>query len=108
MFNQMFRLVFLAIVLISGCSMFVIGDNVAIVSGETSEDCLVTLQPTSSDTSKHFYKRKVNGTFSESFTISPSPDTYILKVSCKGETVLFKQVKLPQESEKLNVGKVLN
>lgn len=108
MFNQMFRLIFLASILLSGCSMFVIGDNVAIVTGETPEDCVVTLKPESDDSEKHFYNRNVNGIFSESFTISPSPDIYTLKISCSGKTVIFKQVKLPKESAKLNIGKVVN
>ena len=108
MFNQMFRLIVLASVLLSGCSMFVMGDNVAIVTGETSKDCLVTLKPESDDSAKHFYNRKVNGIFSESFTISPFPDIYTLKISCNGKAVIFKQIKLPKESANLNVGKLVN
>ena len=94
-------------VIISGCSLFEIGDNVAIVTGEINRKCDLTLEPFGLDEPQQYYSRKIEGTFSADFTIAPKATKYNLYVTCSGSVVHSEVVKIPEENYKLQLGSLV-
>lgn len=92
--------------IITGCSALRIGDNAVLVSGKTSEECLLMLLPSNGDRSHHFYYRKVNGAFFEDFTISPNRGIYKLELTCSGKLVYERSILYPDQVELFEIGVV--
>jgi len=108
MFKVMIRYLILSLgVIISGCSLFGTGENVAIVTGEVDGKCILTFEPFGLVESQLYYTRDIDGIFSSSFTISPRPAKYNLSVTCSGSVVHSEVVKIPEESDKLQLGKLV-
>ena len=93
-------------VIISGCSLLGAGENVAIVTGEVNGKCILTFQPFGVE-SQLYYTREIGGVFSADFTISPRSAKYNLSVICSGSVVHSEVVKIPEESDKLQLGKLV-
>ncbi|MCJ8322223.1 MAG: hypothetical protein MJK12_21530 [Colwellia sp.] len=108
MFKVMIRYLILSLgVIISGCSLFATGENVAIVTGEVNGKCVLTFEPLGLIESKHYYSREIQGVFSADFTISPRDAKYNLYVTCSGAVVHSEVVQIPEESDKLQLGKLV-
>uniref|UniRef100_UPI00131A2B84 hypothetical protein n=1 Tax=Pseudoalteromonas sp. T1lg76 TaxID=2077103 RepID=UPI00131A2B84 len=107
MFKGMIRYLILSLgVFISGCSLFKIGENVAIATGEVDGKCILMFKPVGLVEPQNYYFREVNGNFSEIFTISPKAEKYNLSVNCQGKSILSTLVKYPEEADKLQLGKL--
>jgi hypothetical protein len=108
MFKVMIRYFILSLgVIISGCSLFGAGENVAIVTGEVNGKCILTFEPFRLVESQLYYTREIGGVFSADFTISPNSEKYNLSVTCSGSVVHSEVVQIPEESDKLQLGKLV-
>ncbi|TPV59686.1 hypothetical protein FJ444_05825 [Aestuariibacter sp. GS-14] len=97
-----FALLLFLILNLSGC-ISTIGDNVAYVTGEVSEECTLRFKNEQTENRNH-QTRVINGKFAADFTISPSPSDYELSIECQGNTILKRNVSLPNQQKELNLG----
>ena len=108
MFKVMIRYLIISLcVIISGCYLFIIGENVAIVTGEVNGKCVLTFEPFGLDEPRRYYTREIEGVFSADFTVSPKAAKYNLYVTCSGSVVHSAVVKIPEESNKLHLGRLV-
>jgi|GEM_PF-5198408 len=107
MFKVMFRYILIVLFLnIVGCSFLKMGENVVFISGNVSGECQLKLKTEDDSALNSINVRKVSGSFSSDFVISPNEQNYIVEVTCNNQLVLSRLVNYPNELSKFELGNI--
>ena len=103
-------LVLICTFIISGCSFFIMGENVMFVSGDirnrSTKSCELHLIYDSESVARNYNIQAVSGIFTVDYVVAPTNEKYAVEVKCNGQLIVRRVALYSESNEAFDLGEI--